>query len=130
MQRSGYRWTAVAINPGNYFVYPAMGMWLERRAVYANVNRQDFRRAIQYPGCSPRIDGDPEAWIENLDKMGVRWLLLGHLETLPFPIEAQWARARPDRFTLRYADSYSQVIELSPAPRPASTPARNKGSAG
>jgi hypothetical protein len=107
---------AVAINPGNYFVYPAMGMRLQRRAVYANVNRRDSRRAIDYPGCFPRVDGDAEAWLENLDKLGVRWVHLGHLETLPFPIEAQWAKARPDRFTVRYADPYSLIYELTPRP--------------
>jgi hypothetical protein len=112
---------AVAINPGNYFVYPAMGMWLQRRAVYANVNRQDFRHAVEYPGCFPRVDGDPEAWLANLDKLGVRWVHLGRLETLQFPIEERWARARPDRFTLRYTDTYSLIYELTrvfPLPSP------------
>ena len=105
---------AVAINPGNYFVYPAMGMGLRRRAVYANVNRQDRRRAIDYPGCGPRVDADPAAWIENLDKLGVRWVHLGRFEKLRFPLEGQWAHERPDRFTLRYADRNNLIFELSP----------------
>jgi hypothetical protein len=120
---------AVAINPGNYFVYPAMGMGLRRRAVYANVNRQDRRRAIDYPGCGPRVDADPAAWIENLDKLGVRWVHLGRFEKLRFPLEGQWAHERPDRFTLRYADRNNLIFELSPpaAGRPPGARARQAG---
>jgi hypothetical protein len=107
---------AVAASPATYFIYPAMGMRLERRAVYANVNRQDLRSAVRYPGCWPRVDPDPEAWLANLGKLGVRWVHLSRVaESFPFPKESAWARARPERFALRYADAYNLIFELLPA---------------
>jgi hypothetical protein len=103
---------AVVSNPGNYFVYPAMGMRLARRAVYVNVNRLDLQRAADYPGCYPRIAPEPAAWVDNLERAGVRWVHLSHLDTLPFPPEDPWAASRPDRFALRYADAWNRIYEV------------------
>ena len=103
---------AVASAPALYFVYPAMGPFLERRVVYVNINRADLANAADYPRCDPRVDPDPDAWLANLRKSGARWLLLSHVPERPFPREQTWADAAPGLFALRYADDFSRVYEL------------------
>ena len=105
---------AVQSTPMNFFVYPAMGPHLERRAVYANVNRQDFQRAVDYPACDPRVDPDPQAWVENLAKHGVRWVHLTRFHQTTFPPEHGWARYRPDLFAPRYEDELNVIFEFLP----------------
>ncbi len=107
---------AVSNAPGNYFVYPAMGPYLERRVVFANVNRADLANAAQYPNCDPRVDLSPEAWIANLRKHGIRWVLLGRYPEFDFSPEGNWAAGRPDLFALRYGDQTNLVYELLPEP--------------
>ncbi len=111
--------------PGTYFVYPAMGLYLQRRARYVNVNRQNFDDAARYPACNPRVDPSADAWYANLGTAGTRWVLLGRYPEFPFPMESAWAEARPDLFTLRYADPSNLIYEYLPAARAAAaTPAR------
>ena len=74
--------------PATYFIYPSMGMHLERKATYINVNREDVRVATAYPLCEPRTNPDPEAWLANLRKAGVRWLLVNRHPALDFPAGA------------------------------------------
>lgn len=105
---------AVSNVPGNYFVYPAMGPYLERRVLFANVNRQDFDNAARYPNCDPRVDLSAEAWIENLREKGVRWVLLGRYPEFDFAVEGRWAEARKDLFAPRYADPTNLVYEFLP----------------
>jgi hypothetical protein len=107
---------AVAATPVLFFVYPAMGPFLERQARYVNVNRADFDNAFRYPECKPRVDPSPQAWLLNLRKAGVRWLLLDRYPQVPFPIEGRWAATAPGLFALRYADRTSLVYELLPGP--------------
>lgn len=97
--------------PGSYFTYPAMGQYFERKVLYVNFNRQDLREAAHYPNCEPRVDADPDAWLANLDKAGVRWLLLNRYTPFPFALEDQWAASRPDLFALRYADENNRIYE-------------------
>lgn len=105
---------AVQSTPMNFFVYPVMGAHLERRAIYANINRQDFQRASLYPACDPRVDADPRAWLENLLKHEVRWVYVSRFEQTPFPPEYIWARLRPDLFAPRYADDLNVIFEVLP----------------
>jgi hypothetical protein len=105
---------AVQSTPMNYFVYPVMGVHLERRAVYVNVNRRDARNAADYPGCDPRVDLDPAAWIENLAKQDVHWILLSRVPQTAFPEEYAWAAARPDLFALRFQDTTNVILEFLP----------------
>jgi hypothetical protein len=79
------------------------------------VNRQNSDNAARYPGCNPRVDPDPDAWIENLGKAKVRWVLLGRYPEFEFPMEARWAASRTDFFALRYADPTNLVYEFLPA---------------
>ncbi len=109
-------------SPGTYFVYPAMGPFLERRVIYVNVNRADFHVAASYPNCNPRVDPSPQAWLDNLAAGGVRWLLLCRYPEFDYPLEGRWAEARPDRFALRYADRTTVIFEVLP-PAAKATPA-------
>ena len=105
---------AVISTPATYFIYPAMGMYLERKATYINVNREDVRVATAYPLCEPRTNPDPEAWLANLRKAGVRWLLLNRHPALEFPPERTWAQQRPDLFALRFSGRTNEIYELLP----------------
>src|SRR5579863_178212 len=121
-------------SPGTYFVYPAMGPFLERRVIYVNVNRADFRVAASYPNCNPRVDPSPQAWLDNLAAAGVRWLLLCRYLEFDYPLEGRWAEARPDRFALRYADPATVIFEVLPpaaktTPAPPAPPATPAGGA-
>jgi hypothetical protein len=103
---------AVVGSPSTYFVYPAMGPFLQRRAIYVNFNRANYREALRYPGCNPRVDPEPEAWLRNLAAERVRWLLIDRYREFAIPIEERWAAARPDRFALRFTDGASTVFEV------------------
>jgi len=105
---------AVVSSPVNYFVYPAMGPHLERRAIYVNVNRRDARNAADYPACEPRVDPDPRAWMENLFKQDVRWVWLSRFPQIGFPQEQAWAQSRPDLFAVRYQDTTNVIYEFLP----------------
>ena len=105
---------AVHSAPMDFFIYPAMGTHLERRALYVNVNRRDSRNAADYPACVPRVDLDPQAWVENLAKQDVRWLLVSRFLQIGFPEEHAWATARPDLFTVRYQDDTNVIFEFLP----------------
>lgn len=105
---------AVASNPVNYFVYPAMGAHLERRATYVNINRQDSRNAADYPACDPRVEPDPQAWVENLFKQDVRWVWVSRFPQIGYQDEHAWALSRPDLFAIRYEDSVNVIFEFRP----------------
>jgi hypothetical protein len=105
---------AVVGTPVSYFLYPAMGPHLERRATYINVNRQDSRRTVDYPGCNPRVDPDPQAWAKNLFKQDVRWIWLSRYPQIDFPEEHTWAQLRPDLFAVRYQDTTNVIYEFLP----------------
>ncbi len=130
---------AVVGSPVSYFVYPAMGPHLERRATYVNINRQDARRTVDYPGCNPRVDPDPQAWVENLREQGVRWVWLSRYPQIELPEEHAWAQLRPDSFAVRYQDNTNVIYEFLPgraqkqnraapgAADPPDSPARSPG---
>jgi hypothetical protein len=124
----GWRWldehgedgtVDVVGSPATYFAYPAMGPSLERRAIYVNVNRENYQVASRYPQCDTRINPSPDAWLDNLTATHVRWLLLSRYPEFSFPLEQRWAAARPDLFTLRYADPTNLIYEVrSASPTP------------
>jgi hypothetical protein len=109
--------------PDTFFVYPAMGRRLERPARYVNVNQADLHAAADYPLCQPRNDLSPIAWLVNVRREGVRWLLLSRKLPFALPPEADWARARPDLFALRYQDSNDVIFEVLQAPDSGASPA-------
>jgi hypothetical protein len=115
---------AVHSLPMDYFIYPAMGTHLERRAIYVNVNRSSSRNAADFPACEPRIDLDPQAWVSHLAKQDVRWVLVSRFPQIGFPEEQAWAAARPDLFVARYQDNSNVIYEFLPwqARRGALTP--------
>jgi hypothetical protein len=113
---------AISSAPALLFAYPAMGPYFERRVRYVNVNRADFDNVVRYPLCEPRVDPSPSAWLANLRRARVRWLLLTRYPGVPFPLEQQWASAAPTLFAPRYADDASLVYELLPGTRRAMAP--------
>jgi hypothetical protein len=125
-RHAGRGTVAMVSSPYNFFVYPVMGPRLSRRAVYANVNREDFQHAADYPNCDPRTTRlrlDPGAWSDHLGRLGARWLFVSHFSPYGFPVERAWARARPERFRLRYYDANAEIFEvLPPAPGPLNAP--------
>jgi len=101
---------AVVMSPINMFVYPAMGPYLERRAIYVNYNTFDYDSVLDYPRCNPRINYDPDAWLANLAKRDVRWVVLSRFEGAGFPLEEGAVRSHPERFELVYKDPANLVF--------------------
>ena len=116
LERHGGSGTVAVVNsPDTFFFYPAMGMRLERRAVYVNVNAANLDQAAAYPLCQPRVEPAAAAWIANLRTAGVRWLDLSRTPPFPFPMETDWARAHPELFVQHFADPTNLIYELLPA---------------
>jgi hypothetical protein len=105
---------AVQNAPDSFFLYPAMGPHLSRRAIYVNVNAANLADAAAYPLCQPRVDPSAGAWIANLRHAAVRWLDLSRTPPYPFSMEDGWASARPDLFALRFADANNRIYEVLP----------------
>jgi hypothetical protein len=117
LERHGGSGTVAVLSaPDSFFLYPAMGPSLSRRAVYVNVNAANLNDAAAYPLCQPRVDPSAGAWIANLRRAAVRWLDLSRTPPYPFSLEDGWARARPELFALRFADGNNRIYELLPAP--------------
>ncbi len=118
LERHGGSGAVAGVNsPDPFFIYPAMGPRLERRAMYVNVNAANLDEAAAYPLCQPRVQPDAAAWIANLRTAGVRWLDLTRTPPFPFPMENDWARAHPELFMPRFANSTNLVYELLPEMR-------------
>lgn len=118
LEKNGGDGTVAVIGaPSNFFVYPVMGTRLERKAIYVNFNRQNSRNAADYPGCDPRVDPDPQAWLENLLRQEVRWIYLHRFPQVDFQRETEWILARPDLFALRYDSNTNLVFEFLPVAR-------------
>jgi len=111
-QNAGRGTVAVSHAPKNYFVYPAMGPFLERRAIYVHVNAAAHDNPLLYPGCAVRVDPSPEAWLENLRRQGVEWLYVARFPEFDFPVEDAWARQRPDLFELRFDHPTNRVYRF------------------
>jgi len=114
LERHDAEGTVAVVGHPTYFVYPAMGPRFERRAVYVNVNRADRPGAAEYPACNPRVDLNPEAWLANLRRAGVRWLHVYGYPERPWPVEWTWAEARPRRFRRVFADARNRLYEVLP----------------
>ncbi len=122
LDRHGARGAVDVINaPDTFFLYPAMGPYLTRQALYVNVNPSDLPAAAAYPLCQPRVAPSPDAWIANLRRAGVRWLDLSRIPPFPFAMEDGWARARPDLFALRFGDGNNRIYEVLGGAPPAAT---------
>ncbi len=122
---SAWRWldehggsgaVAVIASPGTYFVYPAMGPYLERKVRYVNVNAANYDAPNRYPFCNPRVDPSFPAWLDHLLTTETRWLLVSRYPEFDWPAERDWAQAHPGLFELRFADTSNQIYELHPPP--------------
>jgi hypothetical protein len=108
---------AAVVSPNSYFIYPAMGVRLERDVRYVNINRADLPLAAAYPACQPRVDPDLRAWLDNLAERRIRWVYLSRYPRFDFPLEDGWARRLPDLFALRFEDETNVVYEFLPVAR-------------
>jgi hypothetical protein len=124
LERHGGSGTVAVVNsPDTFFIYPAMGPGLERRALYVNVNAANLDEAAAYPLCQPRVQPDAAAWIANLRAAGVRWLDLTRTPPFPFAMENDWARAHPELFVPRFSDPTNLIYELLPPAAARAAPA-------
>jgi hypothetical protein len=115
LERHGGSGTVAVVNsPDTFFIYPAMGPRLARRALYVNVNAANLDEAAYYPLCQPRVQPAAAAWIANLRRAGVRWLDLTRTPPYPFPMEDVWAGAHPETFAQRFADPTNRIYEVLP----------------
>lgn len=112
-RNAGRGTVAVSHAPENYFVYPAMGPFLERRAVYVHINEAAHDNPLRYPGCNVRVEPSRRAWLRNLRHQGVRWLYVARFPEFDFPLEDRWARELPGLFVLRLDDRLNRVYELA-----------------
>jgi hypothetical protein len=110
---AGRSTVAVVGWPRTQWLYPAMGPRLERRAIYVNVNARDGEHAALYPQCDPRGEVAADAWLANLLRRDVRFLLVMRSSDDGWPVEAGWAAALPGLFTPRFADDATQIYEFS-----------------
>jgi hypothetical protein len=100
---------------GSPFPYAAMGPDLARDALFVNVDRAARPLASDYPGCRARAGADREAWLDNLERHRIRWLMVTRATpAAAFPFEATWAASLPHRFARRYGDAHSLIYELLP----------------
>ncbi len=117
-RHAGSGTVAVSHAPENYFVYPAMGLFLERRALYVPVNREAYTNPLRYPRCDVRVDASSAAWLENLRRENVRWLYVARFPEFDFPVEDRWAGSHPELFRLRFEDLTNRIYEVLPAGAP------------
>lgn len=137
---------AVIAFTGTDLIFGLYGPALENHVVHAAVHAHphwkfhDCVRALKQSGAyevptTDRIDfcrrgPDPQAWIRNLDALGVNFVIIARLhqndrphldhDMYGFPIERTWAQARPDRFRLisqaQDFNPYVQIYKVQPAP--------------
>ena len=104
---------------GSPFPYAPMGPDLERDALFVAVDHAARPLASDYPRCRPRDDADREAWLRNLERRRIRWLMVTRATPrTAFPLEAGWATSLPQRFARRYGDAHSVIFELRPSAAP------------
>jgi hypothetical protein len=105
---------AVSLAPKNEFVYPAMGPFFERRAIFVSAEPGNPTDAVLFPACEPEHGGTQADWLENMQASDARWLLVGR-RFEGWPREREWARQHLDALGLRYADDHAEIYELLPA---------------
>lgn len=77
-----------------WFFYPLHGPDLRHQVVYVDIQEDGDVRACHRRGVI-RKHPHEQAWLERMDVMGVRYLVVTHT-----PPEAEWAVAHPERFEL------------------------------
>jgi hypothetical protein len=106
-----------AVTEVRNWLFPPMGMRLQRDVRYVNYNAANLDSVTGYPNCNPRVDPDPAAWIANLRRQGIRWVLTSRDDRRrPFPVETRWATERPELFELRYSDDTSRIFAFTAEP--------------
>jgi hypothetical protein len=113
---------------GFAFVYPLYGPRLDRRVLYIDVNARAGGAIHAYPEARFRADPDERAWLANLKRARVEWLVVHHPDPGvpgPWPIEARWADARPDRFAPIHRDDWIRVYRVLGSTPPGHIPEKS-----
>jgi len=110
---------AVVAYSGMNVPYPLTGLGNRNRVVAVCRNERAATSIYRWgilppdPGASP----SRRAWMENLAELEVDYLCVFRLYvaeggTGRFPIEDDWARGAPDRFTLRWAAPWARIYAV------------------
>lgn len=97
-----------------FHAYGVMGMRFQRRAIYVNFGRETNRNVAEFRDCNPRkVNPSRKSWVGNLKRHRVQWLWVVRTNSgEDFPIEAAWANAYPEQFTLRYKDRRHWLFDV------------------
>ncbi len=125
---------------GTNIPYYLMGVGLRNEVRYVNVDAHpawlphDYHQAAgrpHWPNSRPgwdRAHPDPVAWLENLRREGIEFLFIARADPREgahnvadaqgFPIERQWADARPADFRRFHADPRVRLYRVLPGKNP------------
>jgi len=109
---------AVIANSLNPLYYPLYGPKLKRTVRYVNINDCgdcDYY-SYQQKGLTVRDNPDVEAWKENLEDLGVDYVVLGYsikegLEGV-YPYELDWVEEYSDEFELLFEDNGVRIYGM------------------
>jgi hypothetical protein len=108
--------TDVVAQSGFEYLYPLYGPRLARRVRYVDVNLANKGAHHGYALGTHRDGADPGAWLNNLRAARAQWLAVARPWHTGFPIEASWADARPDVFSLAFRSKAARIYAIHPAP--------------
>ena len=105
---------AIALNETAGFMYPFLGMHLERELIYINIGHDDFRLHFMYPMANPRASEDKEAWIRRvMDASPDALLVLRVTGDRDEPVEKRWAIERQDIFKKMFQDEWCSLFLIN-----------------
>jgi len=105
---------AIALNETAGFMYPFLGMHLERELTYINIGHDDFRLHYMFPMANPRASEDKEAWIRRvMDASPDALLVLRVTGDRDEPVEKRWAIERQDIFKKMFQDEWCSLFLIN-----------------
>ncbi len=111
-----------------YLVYPLQGPSLRRRVVYAPT-RAAVAWIADLPWLGNRLAGeaivpaacsataamaDRSVWLENMKKLGCRYLVIGHGGVIGAPPEERFAASLPSQFEVVFSSVAGNVYRIRP----------------
>jgi hypothetical protein len=108
------------------FTYPLYGFNFQRDVAYAPT-RRGLHSFLQFPRMGDDVPGDlivqtmtrvmvedpdRQTWLENLESMQARYLVVFRHEMVENPIELRYAAEEPGKFVVRYQDAQAVVFEI------------------
>jgi hypothetical protein len=104
---------------GRLEFYPLFGTRLKNTVKYVSVNEKDFAPYNKLDGLYRKVK-DFSAWKENLKKERIGYLFIAlpfpenreSEDPAKFPIEDEWALARPELFTQVFKNSLAHIYKV------------------